>query len=447
MKYEVDKRLRFLIFLVALLISLPAPASLVRIEGSAGVTIVFASQDIVICHKRVSGESSPELFALDPKAKKVLWRVSPAYTSTDAVLDGSGNFVLVEGVDKLVCRNLKTGQIVWKTKMSAIRPLESDWREGERGTSLPGEVRLESYEYKGPFVRDSELLLFRKAYSRPDYRRYLFSDWLLFDSKNGRLLRKGRGEYVGASERSFLLKNSWKGPLFILQEKELSEIPITPEDLEQRRRFDRMDTFYFESHDFKYSCQERCVISVGSPHNEICIFDVNSREFTYISPTSYPRHYADWVLLQNHILRYSRQKFIHWLEVYDLKGQLVSTEKLIKAGNSKGDWLEFVGTTSNDNVVFSRGDRLLVFEVPSLRIVADNYLGKRLPRDTNILPGPDFFPLRNSDIVYEMFGNISFKRMRTKELPHEICVNLIDCHTGKRIWGYCEQVIITRFEQ
>ena len=72
-------------------------------------------------------------------------------------------------------------------------------------------------------------------------------------------------------------------------------------------------------------------------------------------------------------------QFIHWLEVYDLKGELVSTEKLIKAGNSKGDWLEFVGTTSNDNVVFSRGDRLLVFEVPSLQIVADNYLGKRLP--------------------------------------------------------------------
>src|SRR5260221_274591 len=101
------------------LVGCGASAQMMVVEGYADVNLALITPGTIVCSTRVSGEDSEELFALDTKTGTVTWRQRDQRIDAKALADETGAFYLFAN-DFLQKRDLRTGVIVWQSKLDSI---------------------------------------------------------------------------------------------------------------------------------------------------------------------------------------------------------------------------------------------------------------------------------------------------------------------------------------
>jgi hypothetical protein len=406
------------------------------LEGWANVDIVVATSDVVVCSKRVSG-AEDELFALDTLGKKVFWRKS-GYAVTRGETDGRGNFLIIEPGNKLASRKLKNGEVNWRIDIAAAIPKDQRTRDAPPD---PNSTRSRGtrYKYRGPFIRGEKAFVFRQAREGyVDLWTVLFHDWLLFDTADGQLLHHGNGECVGLAG-DVLVVASEDNTITAVSSSDYGQREIYRDQTPGRLTARPMDGWSRGSPAIQYSDSGRCIFNIThSPGlvSRTAIYDSSSKKLTVIEPLEKPKLQADWILLSDYTIWYSVTGRI---AVYGADGKLMRERKLDPPTDADRGKLLFAGTSGNGSLIFRRGARLLVFDVPSLELTSD------VKRQASA-PSGDVFIKRGSDVIYSVEGSTALEKMPAEQLTRKITVNLTSLKSGGALWTYTEEVTIKKHQ-
>jgi hypothetical protein len=453
-----------------MLLARPGLAMLIPIDGYASLNIVLVSESTVVCSMTASGDPHWTLFALDARNGDLKWRAQTSNVLSRSSLVSSNTFLIITK-DFLEKRSLATGKIIWSARLDVIPEQKTKPRMKlkDYAQQVLQKVGLSSgpttvtfarlgggmpnrYGYHEPVLTGLRILLNRNAYSGSGcVINRCFEDWLLFDAISGKLVGGGSGGILGRSGASTVVGN-YTG-LFNIADGRTKELT----DLVSAGR-----TYWYHFTDRvssgQLSLNDRCAFEIESSiGNELVQFDSRSgRMRTMPIPATRTNYQSAWVLLDQHILRYSEclryevgraesAAGTPWFELYDWDGNCTrSSEMPLGRSHSSWGWIRFVTRTHND-IVFDLDGHSFTVAVPSLTVS-----GPALPGRHGTEPHRSFDePPRLSpfgNIRYESLGTTNIYKMLTDVAPHDLTVFARGSLTGSPLWKHMERVVIKRKE-
>jgi hypothetical protein len=455
------------LFLLLLLVR-PGFAMMVSIDGYASLNIVLVSDSTVVCSTKVSSTPHQNLLGLDALTGALKWKVQTTNVLTAGKLASSNSFIVVTRVF-LEKRSLATGKIIWSTQLDAIsqqkttpRRLLKDYVEMAKekiglssgGTSLRLTVGLggtpNSYRYCDPILTGSRILLTREANSGGGcVIMRCFEDWLLFDAQTGKFMEGGSGGMLGRTRTTALVGDEIA--VFKVESGGVKEVGNL--DLAGR-------SYWYSSRSFdhygpeKSSLNDRCTFGVrSSAGDELVLFDSRTGKVrTMLAPTTRTNYQDGWVLLDQHILRYSEGSRYGsdkataaagpWFELYDWEGKCIRTSVMAASKKpASWNWIHFRDRATNA-ITFDMDGKLFTVAIPSLAV-------SELANDKTREGQNQFFP---EPIVSSPFGKIQYQGlgstnmyvMSSDVVGHNLTVVARDSKTGKALWKHTERVTVKR---
>ena len=206
--------------------------------------------------------------------------------------------------------------------------------------------------------------------------------------------------------------------------------------------------------DRQHSWNGRCIFEQNANGTkETCLFDVRKPDLIVFSAPILSDFQVNWVLLDQHLLRYSecmayseneKRSGHPWFELYSFKGELIARTE--SRATNEHWYLSFLGTTKTGKVLFNNGDERMVVDTPSLKVM-------RLPAsEEKNGPAKDGYSYtssymaRGANCFYVTRGNITISKMVTEQRPHQLRISAVDAETNRTLWEHTERVLIKKIK-
>ncbi len=434
------------------------------VEGDARLSVLLATDTMVLAAKTVSGKEQDEVFALDPRTRTVKWRINAKHVRDAALVDEANAFYMISD-HHLQKRDIQTGGLVWSTRLDSIPQQKTPPRVTikDRWANLLDTVGLRrspktlsltfggfggtpnSYLYQ-PVLSGSTLALFREATRGSGcIVTHCFSDWLEFDRKTGRLISGGSGNLLGDGGGTAVFED--QSAIWSLKDGRAVEV-----DFPQGTGAYPVRNSLRSSGRDQFSWSGRLIFcqSDGSVE-QTCLFDAGKVQAVAVGAPVPSDFQVNWVLLDHHLLRYSecmacseneKRSGQPWFELYNLKGDFIARAESKSMNESW--YFSYLGVTRKGQVLFKNGDQRLVVEIPSLRLTS--FLDPRQAARSGSDPYTyaSSYMARGASRFYVTQGNTSIFKMTGKELPHRLRILAMDAETNQALWEHIEHVTIRK---
>ncbi len=452
-------------------------------DGYASLRVLCATDRLVLCQTDTSGDIG--LFALDAKTGKLLWRkqgLDDFYP--DRLFEGPVEIAVYEdnkaiGIterDELICRSLSNGDLLWRTNLTDIKPPEAARSEKyDPVIHVPDPNHIwPIIMHAGPFVTGDNIIVFRTLGLDGLTNDFpLYQDWMSFSTATGKLLKQGAGRFLGQVGGQILVNVSDPdlgredmqppedgGQIVILNNVTTGEESPIESELLYKAGWRAPNPS--DNYTATYSNGNRCLIErywLGS-----CIFDGRTTRLTALSQQE-DEPYWGWVLLRDYVISYSplpKAPEPLYIVVRDFDGK--TKDRTTLPVTHEDSLVDYAGTTANDYIMLLlhswKAERLLTFEVPSLKLIADIKLYENpspTPPEKPTNAGgwvPTWasdrnrswsgVPLRNSDTFHEIIGDGLFHvgEVGPDGLRHALVIRAINPITGEERWKHSEWVTV-----
>lgn len=450
------------LFLLAVVFE--ASGMIIPIEGHARLTVLLASDTMVVATKEVSGAEQDEVFALDGRTRKVRWRINSKGVMNVAVADATNAFYMFAD-NHLQKRNLQTGMLVWSTRLDSIPQqktppritIKDRWNNLLDKTPLarsskPVAVKIPSFVFPPnyytytPTVSGSTLALFRKAeHSVGCIVTPCFSDWIVFDRKTGRQISGGSGDLLGEEGETAVFED--QSAIWALKNGRMVEV-----NFPQRTGVYTVRGWPRSGRNEQSNRNGRFIFSqIDGGLEQTCVFDIAKLDVVAFSASVLSEFQVNWVVLDEHLLRYSECMAFSengtrsghpWFELYNLKGEFIARRESKSADETW--YLTWLGITKSGKVLFGNGDERVAVETPSLDLTS--FVVPREPKPSANEGGAytsSYMP-RGANCFYITHGNTWIRQMPREEVPHELRLSAVDAESNEPIWEHVEHVTIKK---
>jgi hypothetical protein len=330
------------------------------------------------------------------------------------------------------------------------------------------------FQYGRPLCSGSHIVVFRAMVSDlPCQARGIFSDWVAVDRATGKSVSTEECEWLRKAGDTIIFESPARD-----QDKRLCTIrdgnvtDITKKITGGIHGW-YVDSFYAMA-TIQTSVGNTCMFGFSrtglAGKTDVAVFRATDATVRFIQPDHKKAKgtNVEWVLLPDHVLRFSRHHWdgrpdtVLWIESYDLDGKLLKAREITRKSDKNQSYrcLDFAGTTPRGDVLVmdytyssrqtadddvecsgtlapSRVD-LLVMGIPDLAIK------RTVGLSTNGCTFHDVYARRQSDVVYQVLGNVEWSRMRKDVHPHELILRAVDVYSGKELWRHVEKVEVKK---
>ncbi len=433
-----------LVFLLLFMLGpLNGQAFIMQLEGYVNVSLLLAGERQILWGLSYSGASFYELISLEAQNGKEQWRVKIEDRPRSVVVGGQDVFYFMSG-DFLSAARLSSGQILWRTNLSAVPqqikvlPPKSGGGKDDRlvepisvlnfGHSLvPNRFNYSEIQVNGPHI-----VMDREGVNGSGCCwSVCFQDWLVIDRRVGKIVDGGPGEIlahgknlvVGNQEAAFQFKDGVKVPMPKLAEirKSLNPFP------QPGKRNDVNDWVL--------------VSGTHTTTGPVAAFNVKNQTTVHLKLGRRDPCQQGWIVLKDGFLRYAEyhssgsldanttpERF--WIELYDFEGNL-RVEKTTEA--FKDFWTSSLGVNSRGTVLFEVKDSLVTVEIPSLEM-----------KRWQTKPGASFHMTESGDRMVCVRGDWSAQTMAKASERREVIITGVDAVTFAPIWEHREKVLVKK---
>jgi hypothetical protein len=402
------------------------------IEGYAQVTIIFASERLLVYEVRTTPpDKSGELVAYDVAKRRVKWRQEiPPVLAARAC--GKRDMLAIITEETLAALSMSSGKEIWRADLKNVprtgKPSLYERVSAKQG--MHGDESFDYTEYRLPLIAGSCAIVAR---SRIRYlgcmSRPLWDDWLAYSIKDGTIVDRGPQAYAGHTDTHviFAMEDTNGGPdpktafpaIFTDRRASPVEWPIT----------------WVASNMSPYArgaCGLARDAAVGGW--ALLVYTSRPRGHRALPEGRWPRYWMDWALAPRHLIEFTkRARYDEALPfhatVYDLDGTKAASRRLSGIRPHAHRWLTWVGADGAHRAVFKTfgvrsvedASRALVYSLPGLALISSWELSPR-----PAVPETCFdvgATLGASGVMCEVVGDGIWWKMPADVVPHRLTFN------------------------